>query len=109
MICGSRCLPHVPPRVLPKFVDPDDRLRMPVRGGDDRRAGAAHGPAPYRGQGWPLTSGDLEHCEPACGLTRRAARSCSLPRANKAVAHKGRRKAWLGIHCLNACRAPAGR
>jgi hypothetical protein len=20
MICGSRCLPHVPPRVLPKFV-----------------------------------------------------------------------------------------
>ena len=22
MICGSRCLPHVPPRVLPKFVDP---------------------------------------------------------------------------------------
>jgi hypothetical protein len=21
MICGSRCLPHVPPRVLPKFID----------------------------------------------------------------------------------------
>jgi hypothetical protein len=25
MICGSRCLPHVPPRVLPKFVDPESR------------------------------------------------------------------------------------
>jgi hypothetical protein len=21
MICGSRCLPHVPPRVLPEFID----------------------------------------------------------------------------------------
>jgi hypothetical protein len=21
MICGSRCLPHVPLRVLPKFID----------------------------------------------------------------------------------------
>jgi alpha-beta hydrolase superfamily lysophospholipase len=30
MICGSRCLPHVPPRVLPKFVDPPSRqARIP--------------------------------------------------------------------------------
>ena len=27
MICGSRCLPHVPPRVLPKFVDPAKQQR----------------------------------------------------------------------------------
>ena len=27
MICGSRCLPHVPPRVLPEFIDPGDSGR----------------------------------------------------------------------------------
>jgi hypothetical protein len=29
MICGSRCLPHVPPRVLPKFIDPAKRRIWP--------------------------------------------------------------------------------
>jgi hypothetical protein len=26
MICGSRCLPHVPPRVLPEFVEFNKKL-----------------------------------------------------------------------------------
>jgi hypothetical protein len=30
MICGSRCLPHVPPRVLPKFVDPAATFNAPA-------------------------------------------------------------------------------
>jgi hypothetical protein len=42
MICGSRCLPHVPPRVLPKFVDPAKRRIWPVRATSlHRLAGAA--------------------------------------------------------------------
>jgi hypothetical protein len=31
MISGSRCVAHVPPRVLPKFVDPAKRRIWPVR------------------------------------------------------------------------------
>ena len=31
MICGSRCLAHVPPRVLPKFVDHLARVQLCVR------------------------------------------------------------------------------
>jgi hypothetical protein len=31
MICGSRCLPHVPPRVLPKLIDPAKPQNWPIR------------------------------------------------------------------------------
>jgi hypothetical protein len=49
MICGSRCLPHVPPRVLPKFIDQFSRVcpfprsppaGEPHRGGKRRRRAA---------------------------------------------------------------------
>ena len=36
MICGSRCLPHVPPRVLPKFVDRRDDRRIATSDPQDR-------------------------------------------------------------------------
>jgi hypothetical protein len=61
---------------------PDERIGMPVRGGDDRRAGVAHDTAPYCSQGQSTISCDLEHGEVACGLICRAARPF-CPKATK--------------------------